>query len=394
MPGAAAERELRTVKRLVLLGGGHAHVHVLQALAHEPLAGAEVMLVTPYARQMYSGMVPGLVAGHYTAAQCAIPLAPLAAAARVAWVEGAAVGLDTAARRVQLADGRCAEYDVLSIDTGAVMDRDRLPGAREHGLFVRPIEHFVLLLDRLLALAEQQALDIVVLGGGAAGVELALALQHRLAGGGVEHARIALVTGGPEPLAGYSGNVIRRAQRLLAARRITVMRDSCTALEAGAVVLGSGARLPCDAPVIATGAEAPDWLRGSGLALDERGFVLTGATLQSRSHPEVFAVGDIATRADHPHARSGVYAVRAGPPLALNLRRCVGGGELQPHRPQRRTLNLISCGDRRAIAAWGAWSAQGRWVWWWKDRIDRGFVARYRLPAMAGPGGDQATRSA
>lgn len=382
------------MKRLVLLGGGHAHVHVLQALAREPLAGAEVMLVTPFARQMYSGMVPGLVAGHYTAAQCAILLVPLAAAARVAWVEGAAAGLDTAARSVQLADGRRAEYDVLSIDTGAVMDRGRLPGAPEHGLFVRPIEHFVLLLDRLLTLAARQVLDIVVLGGGAAGVELALALQHRLAGSGVERARIALVTGGPEPLSGYPGAVIRRARRLLAARRITVLRDTCTALEAGAVVLGSGARLACDAPVIATGAEAPDWLRGSGLALDEHGFVLTGPTLQSRSHGEVFAVGDVATRDDHPHARSGVHAVRAGPPLALNLRRFVGGGQLQPHRPQRRTLNLISCGDRRAIAAWGGWSAQGRWVWWWKDRIDRGFVARYRLPETGGPGGEQATRSA
>jgi len=382
------------VKRLVLLGGGHAHVHVLQALAHEPLAGAEVMLVTPYARQIYSGMVPGLVAGHYTAAQCAIPLPPLAAAARVAWVEGAAAGLDTAARCVHLADGRRADYDVLSIDTGAAMDRHRLPGAHEYGLFVRPIEHFLLLLDRLLALAARQVLDVVVVGGGAAGVELALALQHRLAVGGAERARIALVTGGPEPLAGYAGGVIRRAQGLLAARSITVLRDTCTALEAGAVVLGSGARLACDAPVIATGAEAPDWLRGSGLALDERGFVLTGATLQSRSHAEVFAVGDVATREDSPHARSGVYAVRAGPPLALNLRRFVGGGELQRHRPQRRTLNLISCGDQRAIAAWGGWSAQGRWVWWWKDRIDRGFVARYRLPEEAGPGPDEATRSA
>lgn len=382
------------MKRLVLLGGGHAHVHVLQALAREPLPGAEVLLVTPFERQMYSGMVPGLVAGHYTAAQCAIALTPLAAAARVQWVQGAAVGLDTTARRVRLADGRSADYDMLSLDTGAVMDRDRLPGAREHGLFVRPIEHFVQLQDGLRALAAQRVLDIVVIGGGAAGVELALALQHRLAGTGPERARIALVSGGPEPLAGYAAGVIRRMRRVLQAHRVTVIRDTCAALEAGAVVLGSGARLACDAPVVATGAEAPAWLAGSGLALDGHGFVLTGATLQSRSHPEVFAVGDVATREDAPHAKSGVYAVRAGPPLALNLRRAMGGGMLQPHRPQQRTLNLISCGDKRAIAAWGGWSAQGRWVWWWKDRIDRGFVARYSAPAAGGPTAGEAIRSA
>jgi selenide,water dikinase len=364
-------------KRLVLLGGGHAHVHVLQALAQEPLAGADVLMVTPFMRQMYSGMVPGLVAGHYSAAQCAIPLLPLAAAAKVRVVEGAAVGLDTAARVVHLADGRTAEYDVLSLDTGATMDRSRLPGAREHGLFVRPIEHFVHLLEGLWGLAAQRVLDVVVVGGGAAGVELAMALQHRLAGQGQERARVALVTGGAAPLAGYPAGVMRRAAVALAARRVTVFEDTCAALQPGVVVLGSGARLACDAPVLATGAEAPPWLGHSGLALDEHGFVRTGATLQSTSHPEVFAVGDVSVRADAPHPRSGVYAVRAGPPLALNLRRLVGGGDLQPHTPQKRTLNLISCGNRSAIVSWGGWATQGRWAWWWKDRIDRAFMARY-----------------
>jgi pyridine nucleotide-disulfide oxidoreductase family protein len=368
-------------QKLVLLGGGHAHVQVLQALAREPMAHAEIVMITPFARQMYSGMVPGLVAGHYTAEQCAIALAPLAQAAGVQLIEAAATGIAAAARTVHLADGRTAEYDVLSLDTGATMDRERLPGAREQGLFVRPIEHFVRLQEGLAELAQQQVLDVVVIGGGAAGVELALALQHRLCRGGSERARIALVTGGGAPLEGYAAGVRRRGAAALAARRVTVIPDACAALRPGAVLLRSGARLACDAPVLATGAEAPAWLAGSGLALDDQGFVLTGPTLQSSSHPEVFAAGDVATRADAPHARSGVYAVRAGPPLALNLRRYIGGGPLQPHRPQKRTLNLISCGGRRAIVAWGGWSAQGAWAWWWKDRIDRGFIARCTAPA-------------
>lgn len=372
------------MKRIVLLGGGHAHVHVLQALAREAIAGAEPILVTPHTRQVYSGMVPGLVAGHYTADQCAIPLRPLAAAARVPFVETQAVSLDAAGRTLRLANGEQIGYDILSLDTGSVMDRDRIPGAREQGLFLRPIEHFVRLLDPLLALAQQHVLDVVVIGGGAAGVELAMALQHRLAGQGDERARVALVTGGPPPLFGYPQTVIERGLRALAARRITVFLDRCTRIEAGVVHLASGARLACDAPVIATGGDAPPYLQGSGLQLDGRGFVLTGATLQSLSHPEVLAVGDVATRADAPHARSGVHAVRAGPPLAANLRALATGGQLLPHRPQPRTLNLLSCGDGRAIASYGGWSAQGRWVWWWKDRIDRGFVARYAGPATAG----------
>jgi pyridine nucleotide-disulfide oxidoreductase family protein len=385
------------VKRLLLLGGGHAHVHVLQALARQALPSAEVLLVSPYPRQMYSGMVPGLVAGHYKADQCAISLPPLAHAAGARWLETAATRIDAAARQVHTADGQVLAYDALSLDTGAVMARDRIPGAREHGVFVRPIEDFVALQERLLDLAARRVLDVVVLGGGAAGVELAMALAHRLGAGAAarkkrgapadERARVALVTGGAEPLAGYSEAVKRLVLQALARQRVTVFRDSCARIEAKAVVLGSGARLACDVPVMATGADAPAWLLGSGLALSDNGFVQVSATLQSRSHADVFAVGDVSARTDRAHARSGVYAVRAGPPLAANLRLFMAGGALLSHQPPARTLNLISCGEHRAIASWGNFCAQGRWAWWWKDRIDRGFIARYAV----GPHSTQAT---
>jgi NADH dehydrogenase FAD-containing subunit len=215
-------------------------------------------------------------------------------------------------------------------------------------------------------------------------VELALALQYRLgrAGPGVQ---VTLVTGGPVPLAGYPPPVLSRVQRALARHGVAVVRQGAVAVEADAVVLADASRLPCDAAVLATGAQAPEWLAGSGLSLDAQGFVLTRSTLQSSSHADVFAVGDVATRSDTPHAKSGVYAVRSGPPLALNLRLAVDGLALQPHAAPTRTLNLVSCGDRSAIAAWGHWSAQGRWVWWLKDRIDRRFVARYVGAAATTP---------
>ena len=368
------------MKHLVLLGGGHAHVHVLKALAGQDMASAHVTLVSPFPRQMYSGMVPGLVAGHYAVDDCVIPLPPLAAAAKASFIESAATGIDAAHKTVALANGDTLAYDVLSLDTGPVMDRDGIAGAREHALFVRPIEHFAQLWSALLALAQTRVLDVVVVGGGAAGVELAMALQHRLCVVAATPARVSLVTGGPAPLASHPAAVQARVKRALKRRQVTVFEDTCTQVRQDCVVLGSGARLACDAPVMAVGTSAPQWLRGSGLALDAQGFVNTSATLQSTSHAEVFAAGDVASRPDVPHPKSGVYAVRAGPPLAFNLRRFIGGGELLPYLPQQRSLNLLACGERFAIASWGPWAVQGRWVWRWKDHIDRAFVQQYRLP--------------
>jgi pyridine nucleotide-disulfide oxidoreductase family protein len=359
-------------RRLLLLGGGHAHVQVLDALAHAPLSGVQVTLVTPYSRQMYSGMVPGLLAGHYAPAQCAIPLAPLAAAAGVTLRLVRAVALDARARQVTLDDGQRLGYELLSIDTGPETDLDSLPGAREHGLPVRPIEDFLQRLEAVGTVASA----LVVIGGGAAGVEMAMALAHRRRG----LTRVALVAGAT-PLAGLGAGVQHRAWRALAAQGVSLHLQSAAAVAADHVRLADGTQLPCDGAVLALGAAAPRWLAGSGLALDARGFIATGPTLQSSSHAEVFAAGDVATRVDAPHPKSGVYAVRAGPPLAANLRSALQGLPLQTYAPQRRTLYLLSCGERRAIASWGGWTAEGAWVWRWKDRIDRAFVARYtRVP--------------
>ncbi|HEY6511414.1 MAG TPA: FAD-dependent oxidoreductase [Burkholderiaceae bacterium] len=371
------------MKRLVLLGGGHAHLHVLAALAREPMPGVQAVLATPYAHQLYSGMLPGWMAGHYTLDQCTIALEPLARAAKVELALSAAVSLNAGERTVTLADGRVAEYDVLSIDTGSLFDRDAIPGAREHGLFLRPLEHFVQLYERLLALPTDRLLNLVVIGGGAAGFEAALAITHRFNGAGQERARVCLVTGDATVLPAFNPAVRERALEVLRRARVTVLNQRCIEVSSGQVQLDNGARLVCDVPLLALPTVAPGWLQGSGLALDANGFVSTTPTLQSASHAEVFAAGDVASRIDRELARSGVFAVRAGPALALNLRRHLAGGPLQPWQPKERSLYLLSCGGRRAIASWGQLSAQGRWVWAWKAWIDRRFVASFAQPVAA-----------
>jgi NADH dehydrogenase FAD-containing subunit len=217
-----------------------------------------------------------------------------------------------------------------------------------------------------------------VVGGGAAGIELAMAVRHRLPG-----AAVTLLTGGALA-ANYPVSVQARVMRALKSRQITALPDTASSFIEGEVLLASGARLACDVPLIATGAQAPGWLQSSGLALDAQGFIAIDPCLRSTSHPHVFAAGDVSSRVDRPIARSGVYAVRAGDALANNLNAALSGQALQAHHPPEHTLNLLSCGNHQAIASWGSWSAQGRWVWWLKDRIDRGFIRRYQLPDHQG----------
>jgi pyridine nucleotide-disulfide oxidoreductase family protein len=364
-------------RQLLLLGAGHAHVQVLAQMAKSPWAGAQVTLVAPHARQLYSGMVPGFVAGRYAIEDCVIPLEPLVRKSGIRWLQRSVVALDASTHTVQLDDGSQLHYDWLSINTGPVQDRARLeqclPGAREHALFLRPMENFAALWPQVVALGEKQALRLAVIGAGAAGMELAMAMRERL-----QQASITLLCGDTPVGAGYAPAVQLRLKNALKKQEITLLPDSAVALRAGEILLQSGARLACDVPLLATGAQAPAWLQGSGLALDDQGFVAVDACQRSGNFTNVFAAGDVSSRLDRRLARSGVYAVRAGPALAMNLAATLAGGTLTEHQPPARTLNLISCGTHQAIASWGSYSAQGRWVWWLKDWIDRRFLALYR----------------
>ena len=371
-----------SLKHLVLLGAGHAHVQVLHGLAQGRPDNLAITLIAPQLRQLYSGMVPGFVAGHYTLDDCMIPLAGLLARCGARYRQGSAAGLDARARTVRLSNGETVHYDWLSLNTGPVMDRDRIearmPGARTHALFVRPIEGFGQLWPRVAALARQRGIHLAVVGAGAAGLELAMAAAHALgASPSAPASRVTLLAGGQVPGASYPAGVQRRIAQALQRLQIEVLHDTCAGMEPQGLLLASGERLACDLPLLAVGAQAPQWLASSSLALDDAGFVAVNGYQQSTSHPAVFAVGDVASRVDAPHARSGVYAVRAGPPLLANLRAAMHGQPLTAYRPQTRTLNLLSCGNRHAIAAWGGFSLEGAWVWRWKDRIDRRFVAAY-----------------
>ncbi len=380
------------VKELVLLGGGHAHVAVLRRFGMHPVPGLRLTLITRDVHTPYSGMLPGYIAGHYGYDECHIDLGPLSRFAGARLYHAEVEGLDTAEQRVLVHGRPPVAYDLLSINTGSRPRTIDVPGALEHAMPIKPVDLWLRRWEALQArvLASRGELRILVVGGGAGGVELALATQYRLhrllAGRGGDPARLhyALLTDEPKILTTHNPGVCRRFERVLAARGIELYTGQrVMEVRPEAVVVEGGELQAADAVLWVTEASAPDWPRTAGLAVDARGFICVDTNLQSVSHPSIFVAGDAAAMPE-PRPKSGVLAVRQGPVLADNLRRAAAGRTLLRYRPQRNFLGLISTGDRYAIASRGGWSLQGRWLWRLKDRIDRRFMERYnRLPAMA-----------
>ncbi len=369
---------------LVLVGGGHAHVQLIRRWMMRPLERVRLTVVLDRAEALYSGMVPGFVAGDYASSELEIDVLPLARRARARVVLAAATAVDPVARSVALAGRPPLAYDVASLDVGSTVRGLDLPGVREHAIATRPIRSFVDRLDARLdatAPADGEALRVVVVGGGAAGLELAFTLRARLAAAG-RGARLHVLSDGEQLLPGQPPSVAERARREAEARGIEV---SCGArverVEKDCLwVGGRGERIPCDLAVWATGAAPPRVVADSALPHDDAGFVRVRDTLQVVGHDDLFAVGDCAALDAHRWVpKAGVYAVRQGPRLEENLRARLEGGRLRPFRPQRDFLMLLNLGAGEALGAkWGVAFA-GRPVFALKDRIDRAFVRRFQV---------------
>lgn len=370
---------------LVLVGGGHAHVQVLRGLAMRPIPAARVTLVVDVPEAIYSGMVPGCVAGDFRIAEAAIDVVPLARRAGARVVLAPALRVDPRARRIEIEGRPALAYDVASLDVGSSVRGLELPGVREHALATRPIGAFVRDLDARLQEAARAAgadpLRVAIVGAGVAGVELAFCLDARLRAAGLR-AEVRLLGDSAGPAPGQPPGLVRRLRREAARRGIALeLGVRVAAVEKDRVRLeGDAAGRPADLVVWASGAAPPALLVASELPCDARGFVRVGPTLEVVGCEGLFAAGDCAALEGHPWVpRAGVYAVREGPVLALNLRARIGGGRLRRYRPQRDFLALLNLGDRRALGAKRGVAFAGGWVWRWKARIDRRFVERFRV---------------
>ena len=394
------------LRDLVLVGGGHSHVGVLRMFAMKPEPGVRITLICTDIDTPYSGMLPGYISGHYTFDEVHIDLGRLCAFAGARLVHDAVVGIDRKTQKVICKNRPPVAYDLLSINIGSTPQVQQVEGAQTLAVPVKPIAQFnqrwLTLLDKARQWPSHRGrMTIAVVGGGAGGVELLLSMQYRLRhelkalGRSPEDLQFVLLTSGDTLLPTHNPGVRARFAKVLQERNVEVHTHAeVVQVSPGCLHTRDGRTFDADETMWVTQAGGPAWLQSTGLALDDKGFILVHPQLQCVNDPLVFAAGDIASFIERPLEKAGVFAVRMGKPLAENLRRSLRGQKLLAYQPQRHWLALISTGNRYAVGSRGAWGFAGDWVWRWKDRIDREFMRRFtELPDMdtSSPGTNMVT---
>ncbi len=384
--------EQPVLRDIVLIGGGHSHVGVIKRFGMKPMPGVRLTVICRDTHTPYSGMLPGYIAGHYSYDEVHIDLRRLAEFAGARFYSDSAIGIDRPAQKVMCADRPPVPYDLLSINIGSTPQMSQVTGAEQFAVPVKPIAGFN---DRWLALLERVkrqsgAMRIAVVGAGAGGVELTLAMHYRLRneltalGRRADLLEFHLLTASDRILPTHNAYVRGRFERVLKARGVTV---HCNAqvdqVSAGGLHTASGQTVNADEIIWVTQAGGAEWLRETGLQLDDSGFIKVSDTLQTLNDPKIFAAGDIANVVNHPREKAGVFAVRQGRPLEQNLRLALQELAPRPFTPQRSWLALISTGDQHAVASRAGFGISGDWVWRWKDWIDRRFMRKFsEFPAM------------
>ncbi|MFO7956068.1 MAG: FAD-dependent oxidoreductase [Candidatus Brocadiia bacterium] len=367
-------------KRLVLVGGGHAHMTVLRRLDEFAARGHRVTLISKEEYHYYSGMGPGLLGGIYAPQQARFHIRLMAQDRGAEFIEDVVEQVDADRRLLSLRSGGEVQYDVVSFNTGSHVPVDELaPDADANVLTVKPIVNLLRAREEILQLAAAGGrCRILIVGGGPAGVEVAGNLCRLLPADG-DDCTVTLVAG-RRLLHGMSGKVRRLARTSLLLRGVRVLEgEFVERLSDGRAALRSGSGVPYDLALVATGVRPSPVFSGSGLPTGPDGGLLVNDRLQSVARPEIFGGGDCVSLEGQRLKRVGVHAVRQNPILFANLMAALEGGPMMRFRPDENYLLILNMGDGRGLATkkglvWGGWPA-----FMLKDFIDRRFVAEFQV---------------
>lgn len=353
-------------KDLVLVGGGHSHVLVLRQWAMNPLPGVRITLISPQTMTPYSGMLPGLIAGHYSFEQTHIDLVKLALWANIRFIQDKVIAIDVEAKTLTLANRPAIEFDIVSIDIGSTPNQ-QIEGTHEYSTPVKPISDFYTRWNLIQEQVKQHKIkSLAVVGGGAGSVEVIMACACKLQKTDAS-LQYHLITGAEDILPGYNRQVISQVKRQLKKYKITLHTSTrVTKLSQGLIYCQQGEPILSDEIIWCTQAAGASWLQASQLECGDAGFMKVRQTLQSLQYDDVFGAGDIVNMVANPRPKAGVYAVRQAPVLFHNLQAVLLNQKLINYKPQDGFLSLLALGEKKATGSKSLVSFSGDWVWRWK----------------------------
>lgn len=388
-------------RHLLMLGGGHAHLSLLEAAPRFLEKGHRATLVSPEPVHYYSGMGPGMLGGAYGAEEVRFPIREMAEERGVGWVRDRARRIDPVDRVVHLASGERLSYDVLSVNTGSsisatvAVDEFGTDGPRVYS--AKPVSQLLELrrhLEERLSGESVRGLRVVVAGGGPAAVESVanvarLVREHPSRSASRDAVAIDLYAG-RSVLPGFPKHADRAAVRALARLGIRVHQSDYVRRIVGGGIVTLGGEEPADVVLLATGIVPSRLFVDSQMPVGTDGSMAINEHLQCLGHGEVFGAGDCVWFTPRPLARAGVFAVRQSPVLAHNVDAALDGEprRMKRFRPQRGYLLLLNLGDGTALG----WRrvvgidlvSRSRAAWKLKDRIDRAFMRRFGSEAHRG----------
>jgi pyridine nucleotide-disulfide oxidoreductase family protein len=361
---------------LVLVGGGHAHLHVLHDLIRNPIPNTQVIVISISRYQYYSGMFASYLEGVDSLEAIRVDLLALCEKAACDWLEDEVVEIDAEAQTVQSAKGQTIHYDCISFNIGSTSNSFHVPGVAQYAQWIKPNDKLPQLTETI---KNQQ--HIMIVGGGASGVELSASIASSRAKKGWTNPQITLV---------HSGRLMSNHPQTVASRLSAILENKGIALVSGEqvtevreheVVLGTGKRIEYDGLIWLTGPAAPEIFRRSRLPVDQYGYLNVNDQLQTEPYPMIFGAGDCVSMQSAPWVhKSGVYAVRQAPILSKNLRRYLNGQPLLDYIPQKHYLAILSLGNHAALLIYHRWAIHATWCWTLKRWIDTRFIKKYQMP--------------
>ena len=365
-------------RKVVLAGGGHAHMVPLAKLETFVEKGWDVTVIGPSEHHYYSGMGPGMLGQTYTPAEIRFATRRVVENKGGTFKLGKVTAIDAPARTVQLDSGEAVPYDVLSCNLGSHVPLDIVQGELNDVYLVKPIERLLEAQTRILQLAPQKKLVIGIVGGGPSAVEIAGNVWRLTQAPDMEPADIRILTSsGLMPH--HPPGVRRRALGSLKKRGVQIL-DNCkvSGIRTGRVDEISGRSHGMDIIFVAVGVRPNRVFKESGLPVGPDGGLSVNRYLQCTAHPNIFGGGDCIYFEPSPLDKVGVYAVRQNPVLFHNLAAFLEGEPLQPFTPGGKYLLIFNLGDGTGIFhKWGI-QFSGRLAFDLKDWIDRRFMERFQ----------------